>query len=179
MTTLPDDIVQGSTTQGVEAGGSPAEKVEPASFPAKKVEIAHVLREEVEAVRVSAESVAAEVAPAAKVGSAPPVAATQANFLPESIGTAEETNEESVQIAPKETTKESDASPALELTRQRLLLEMSIRPGDTLAVIIRQLYGSYNKETLRAVLHENPEIQNPDRISAGEILKLPQLSEKR
>jgi nucleoid-associated protein YgaU len=98
--------------------------------------------------------------------------------LPESVGTTEETKKDGATFAQEETTEEPDASPALELPRQELSLALSIRPGDTLIAIITQHYGSYNKETLRAVLHENPEIQNPDLIFAGEILKLPLPSEK-
>ena len=99
--------------------------------------------------------------------------------MPESAGgTTEETKKEAPQLAQKVTAKDFDASQAPELPRQQLPLALSIRPGDTLTAIITQHYGSYNKETLRVVLHENPEIQNPDLIFAGEILKLPLSSEK-
>jgi len=188
VTALPADKVQASMTQAVEAGGSPAEKVETDPVPAKKTEAdpvpavavktANVPVENVEAVRVSAEDVEAPGLAAETIGSASTATATQANSLLESVDATEETKKEVPQISQKETIKESDASQTPELPRQRLPLELSIRPGDTLATIIKQHYGSYNKETLRAVLHENPEIQNPDRILVGAILKLPLLSEK-
>ena len=198
VTTLPDDKVQASMNQEVETEGSPAEKVETDPVPAEKdkavsvpvakseadpapavaVKTANVPAEEVEAARVSAESAEAPGEVPERIGSASTMTATQANSLPESVSATKETKKEAPQLAQKETTKESDASQAPELPRQRLPLELSIRPGDTLATIIKQHYGSYNKETLRAVLHENPEIQNPDRILVGAILKLPLLSEK-
>jgi phage tail protein X len=198
VTTLPDDKVQGSTTQGVETKDARAEKVDTDPVPAKKdkagsvplkkfeadpvpaaaFKTADVPAKNVEATRISADSAKETGVVPEKIGSASFAAATQANSLPESASATEEPNEKAPQLAPKETTKESDASQAPKLTRQRLPLELAIRPGDTLASIIRQHYGSYNKETLRAVLHENPEIQNPDRILVGAILKLPLLSEK-
>ena len=161
-----------------KAEAEPAPALEVTTAPAEEVEAAPVLAEELEAARFSAEDVAATGVPADKVGPASTAAAPQANVLPDSVGTTEETKKEGATFAPEETTEEPDASPALELPRQELSLALSIRPGDTLTAIIRQHYGSYDKETLRAVLHENPEIQNPDLIFAGEILKLPLPSEK-
>jgi phage tail protein X len=208
VTTLPGADAQSSMTQEVKAGGPPAEKVETdpvpaendeavsvpaqkaetepvpavevttANAPEEEVKAAHVLAEEVEAARVSVEGAVTPGIAAETIGSASTATARQANSLAESIGAIEETKKEAAPSAQKETTTESDAAQALELPQQRLPLELSIRPGDTLASIIKQHYGSYNKETLSAVLHENPEIQNPDQILVGEILKLPLLSEK-
>jgi hypothetical protein len=166
--TLPDDDVQASVTRGVETARIPAEEVENAPGPEEEVEVAPGPAEEVEAARVQAE----------KVDIASTAAAVQIQFLPKSVGTPEETKKEEAQLVPEETTEEPDAPQALEGLRQRPPLILFIRPGDTLGKIIKQHYGSYDKETLSAVLHENPEIQNPDRILAGEILKLPLPSEK-
>jgi nucleoid-associated protein YgaU len=198
VTTLSDDKVQGSTTQEVKTEGSAAEKVEtdpvPAeretavSVPVKKSEAdpvpavadktANVSAEKDQTARVTADSAEEPGVVPERIDSGSAAATTQANSLPESISATEEPNEKSPQLARKEKTKESDTSQAPKSPRQRLPLELSIRPGDTLASIIRQHYGSYSKETLRAVLQENPEIQNPDRILVGAILKLPLLSEK-
>jgi type II secretory pathway predicted ATPase ExeA len=162
-----------------EAEPVPASEVETAPAPAKEVETAPVLTEKLEADRVSAEEVVATGVSVDKVDPTSNAAAAQANVLPESVGgITEETKKEAPQLAHKESTKDTDASQVPELPQERQPLALSIRPGDTLTAIITQHYGSYNKETLRAVLHENPEIQNPDLIFAGEILKLPVSSEK-
>jgi hypothetical protein len=157
---------------------APALEVATGSAPAEKVEAASVLAEELETSRVSAGDVAATGVPEDKVSPISTAAAPQTNVLPESVGATEEIKKEDATFAQEETTEESGGSQLLESPREELQLALSIRPGDTLTAIIIQYYGSYNKDTLRAVLHENPEIQNPDLIIAGEILKLPLPSEK-
>ena len=142
------------------------------------VKAANAPTKKVEAVRVSAESAEETGVVPERIDFASMATAAQANSLPESVSATKETKKQAPQPAPQEATKESDTSQAFELPRQRLPLELSIRPGDTLGSIIKQHYGSYNMETLRAVLHENPEIQNPNRILVGASLKLPLLSEK-
>jgi protein-tyrosine kinase len=47
--------------------------------------------------------------------------------------------------------------------------------GDTLFNIIDRAYGKYDEDILKTVLHENPGIHSVDRISAGQIIKLPPL----
>ena len=186
--TLPDDDVQASMTRKVESARIPAEEVEATPVPAEEVEAAPVPVEEVEAASVPAEEVEAASVPAEEVEAArvqaeeadlaSTAAAVQTQFLPESVDTPEETKKEEAQLVAEETTEGPDALQALEGPRQRPPLNLFIRPGDTLGKIIKEHYGSYNKEILSAVLHENPEIQNPDRILAGQILKLPLPSEK-
>lgn len=161
-----------------EVEPAPALEATTGSTPAAEVEAARVLAEELEASRDSAEDVVATGVPGDKVGPTSTAATPQANVLPESVGTTEETKKEEATFAKEETTEESDGSQLVELPREEMQLALPIRPGDTLTAIIIQHYGSYNKETLRAVLHENPEIQNPNLIFAGEILKLPLPSEK-
>jgi len=190
VTTAPAEAVEAArvSAESLVTASVPADKaeVEPAPAleattgptPAEVVEAAPVLAEELEASRDSAEDVVATGVPGDKVGPTSTAAAPQANVLPESVGTTEETKKEGATFAKEETTEESGGSQLLELPREELQLALSIRPGDTLTEIIIQHYGSYNKETLRAVLHENPEIQNPNLIFAGEILKLPLPSEK-
>jgi type II secretory pathway predicted ATPase ExeA/nucleoid-associated protein YgaU len=50
--------------------------------------------------------------------------------------------------------------------------------GDTLSSIIKRNYGTYDEEILITVLRENPGIQNPDLISAGQVIELPVLADK-
>ena len=183
-------------TEKVEAGRVPAESLVTASVPgdkpevipapafedatepapAEEVDAASFLAEELETPPVSAGKVMD--VPEDKVGPISTAAVPQTNVLPESVGLTREIKKEDATIAQEETTEESGGSPLVESPREELQLALSIQPGDTLTAIIIQHYGSYDKETLRAVLHENPEIQDPDLIIAGEILKLPLPSEK-
>jgi len=48
--------------------------------------------------------------------------------------------------------------------------------GDNLFRIITGTYGKYDTGILNAVLRENPEIHNPDRIFVGQVITLPQLN---
>ena len=166
------------SAESLAAASVPADKAEVEPAPVLEVATAPAPAEELETSPASAVDVMGTDIPADKVGHTSTAAAPQVNVLPESIGNTEETKKEAPQLAQQETTEESGGSQVIELPREEMQLALSIRPGDTLTGIIIQHYGSYNKETLRAVLHENPEIQNPDLIFAGEILKLPLPFEK-
>jgi len=48
-----------------------------------------------------------------------------------------------------------------------------VKEGDNLTRIISQTYGRYDTALMSAVLEQNPEIQNPDRLVAGQVIKLP------
>ena len=50
---------------------------------------------------------------------------------------------------------------------------VKVKKGDTLHRIIIQTYGAYDHMTLNEVLRENPKIIDPDRILAGQIIKIP------
>jgi general secretion pathway protein A len=50
-----------------------------------------------------------------------------------------------------------------------------VTKGDNLFRIITKAYGTYNKALLTAVLHENPEIGDPDRITVGQVIWLPEI----
>jgi len=48
-----------------------------------------------------------------------------------------------------------------------------VKEGDNLTRIISQTYGRYDTALMSAVLEQNPEIQNPDRLVVGQVIKLP------
>jgi len=48
-----------------------------------------------------------------------------------------------------------------------------VEEGDNLTRIISRTYGRYDTALLSAVLQQNPEVQNPDRLVAGQVIKLP------
>ncbi|MFB3062176.1 MAG: hypothetical protein ACE10C_12490 [Candidatus Binatia bacterium] len=48
-----------------------------------------------------------------------------------------------------------------------------VEEGDNLTRIISRTYGRYDTALLSAVLQQNPEVQNPDRLVVGQVIKLP------
>jgi len=50
-----------------------------------------------------------------------------------------------------------------------------VMKGDNLFTIINEAYGTYNEALLTAVLHENPEIRDPDRIFVEQVIRLPKM----
>ncbi len=48
-----------------------------------------------------------------------------------------------------------------------------VKEGDSLTSIISQTYGRFDPALLSAVLQQNPEVQNPDRLVVGQVIKLP------
>jgi general secretion pathway protein A len=52
---------------------------------------------------------------------------------------------------------------------------IAVKTGNTLTSIIRQVYGRYDEAILEAILRDNPEIQNPDLIKVGQVIRLPRL----
>ncbi len=48
-----------------------------------------------------------------------------------------------------------------------------VKEGDNLTRIISRTYGRYDTTLLSAVLQQNPEVQNPDRLVVGQVIKLP------
>ena len=52
---------------------------------------------------------------------------------------------------------------------------IAVKAGNTLTSIIRQVYGRYDEAVLEAILRDNTEIQNPDLIKVGQVIRLPRL----
>jgi len=48
-----------------------------------------------------------------------------------------------------------------------------VNEGDNLTRIISRTYGRFDTALLSAVLQQNPEVQNPDRLVVGQVIKLP------
>jgi type II secretory pathway predicted ATPase ExeA/phage tail protein X len=56
---------------------------------------------------------------------------------------------------------------------------IAVKAGNTLTSIIRQVYGRYEEAILEAILRDNPEIQNPDLIKVGQVIRLPRIEIQR
>jgi nucleoid-associated protein YgaU len=60
-----------------------------------------------------------------------------------------------------------------EQSNNRPVRSVIVKASDILSKIIMETYGRYDPDLLRAVLEENPEIRNPDRIAVGQAIRLP------
>ena len=50
---------------------------------------------------------------------------------------------------------------------------LTLKRRETLSRIIRQVYGGFNSSYLKSFIIANPEIENPDRVTVGQIISLP------
>jgi len=56
-------------------------------------------------------------------------------------------------------------------------IEKSVASGDTLYKLSLQIYGKADRETVKRVAQNNPQVVNPNLIHVGSVLKFPKLSE--
>jgi general secretion pathway protein A len=54
-----------------------------------------------------------------------------------------------------------------------VLGQLIVRPGDTLGLMVHQVYGSFSKSFLSTVIAANPHITDPDDIDVGNIIQFP------
>ncbi len=68
----------------------------------------------------------------------------------------------------------SEISNAAEpVKKEKTIREIVVKKGDTLRQIIAQTYGAYDDAMLTKCSEENPKIADPDKILAGQEIKLP------
>ena len=56
-------------------------------------------------------------------------------------------------------------------------IEKSVASGDTLSKLSLQVYGKADRDTVKRVAQNNPQVVNPNLIHVGSVLKFPKLSE--
>jgi general secretion pathway protein A len=59
--------------------------------------------------------------------------------------------------------------------KERPVRYLVVKKGDTLYKIIADVYGTYDKEKMKKVMRENPDLPGPDKIMAGQVIRLPHL----
>ena len=69
--------------------------------------------------------------------------------------------------------EDSKADLTVESTYSAILGRLTLKRRETLSRIIRQVYGGFNSSYLKAFIIANPEIENPDRVTVGQIISLP------
>ena len=68
---------------------------------------------------------------------------------------------------------DSKANLAVESTYSAILGRLTLKRRETLSRIIRQVYGGFNSSYLKSFIIANPDIENPDRVTVGQIISLP------
>jgi general secretion pathway protein A len=58
-------------------------------------------------------------------------------------------------------------------TYSTILGRITLKHTETLSRIMRQVYGGFNSNYLRSFIITNPEIENPDQVTVGQIISLP------
>ncbi|MDH3829741.1 MAG: AAA family ATPase [Desulfobacterales bacterium] len=75
----------------------------------------------------------------------------------------------SVDIVVQNTRAELKPTP----TYSTILGRITLKHKETLSLIMRQVYGGFNSNYLKSFIITNPEIENPDRVTVGQIISLP------
>jgi general secretion pathway protein A len=75
----------------------------------------------------------------------------------------------SVDTAVDVTPNEMDSEP----TYSEILGQITVKPRETLSRVIRQVYGGFDANYLKAFIIANPAVTNPDRVAVGQIISLP------
>jgi len=93
----------------------------------------------------------------------------QATTRPEGAEMKVEAHKEGPQINPGGALEERNRD------KSRQMSGAVVMKGDNLFKIITEAYGTYNEALLTAVLRENPEIRDPDRIFVKQVIWLPEI----
>jgi len=53
---------------------------------------------------------------------------------------------------------------------------LTLRRNETISGLIQRIYGNYSARNFRAIILANPQIDDPDRVEAGQIVQIPALA---
>jgi general secretion pathway protein A len=65
------------------------------------------------------------------------------------------------------------APPAPGLRPPDLLGTLTLRRSETISGLIHRIYGNYSNKNFRSIILANPQIEDPDRVEAGLLLRIP------
>ncbi|MBU1001956.1 MAG: AAA family ATPase [Proteobacteria bacterium] len=83
-------------------------------------------------------------------------------------------NPETVQVvSPASDQASADTPPSFTAQPPSILGEVKVQVGESISLLTRMIYGSFNRNTLGAVLDANPEVENPDRLNVGDSIRFP------
>jgi general secretion pathway protein A len=99
--------------------------------------------------------------------------------VPERVEEPEKTASERVEVeipivaSVDSAVQDERAEVAPEPTYSAILGRITLKHKETLSLIMRQVYGGFNSNYLKSFIITNPEIENPDRVTVGQIISLP------
>lgn len=74
---------------------------------------------------------------------------------------------------PEDKARDESTEPLKQTAPPLVLGQLIVRPGDTLGLMVRQVYGVFHKSFLSTVIAANPHITDPDDIDIGNIISFP------
>lgn len=129
--------------------------------------------------RIEAPSAALESPPPpatpAPTPSLPPVAVSLPAAPAETTPTpAVDTPASAPAAAPVADAPSAPALPAIKAARTpEMLGALTLRRNETISGLIQRIYGNYSARNFRSIILANPQIDDPDRVEAGQIIQIP------
>jgi hypothetical protein len=106
----------------------------------------------------------------------PPAPSLPAEEIGKTIAFTTSSKPAAIQINDHENASTNQPAPIPPLSPPQLLGQLMVKPGDTLTVLTRQVYGTRQSRFLRAVIAANANIQNPDNIDIGNTIAFPSIA---
>jgi general secretion pathway protein A len=137
-----------------------------------------VVEKRIEVPPAPAESLppVAQTAPAPSPDSAPApaVPAETAPTPAASVKPAVATPAPAPAAAPVADAPTAPALPAVTAARTpEMLGALTLRRHETISGLIQRIYGNYSARNFRSIILANPQIDDPDRVEAGQIIQIP------
>ncbi len=99
---------------------------------------------------------------------------TEAERIIEESAEAEKIEEDVPRMASVESAIDvTPNEPNSEPTYSEILGQITVKPRETLSRVIRQVYGGFDSNYLKAFIIANPAVKNPDRVAVGQVISLP------
>ena len=113
-------------------------------------------------------------APSPDSAPAPAVPAETAPTPAVSVKPAVATPAPAPAAAPVADAPPAPALPAIRAARTpEMLGALTLRRHETISGLIQRIYGNYSARNFRSIILANPQIDDPDRVEAGQIIQIP------
>ena len=109
------------------------------------------------------------------VAVSPPAAPAETTPTPAaSVKPAVDTPASAPAAAPVADAPSAPALPAVKAARTpEMLGALTLRRHETISGLIQRIYGNYSARNFRSIILANPQIDDPDRVEAGQIIQIP------
>jgi general secretion pathway protein A len=103
----------------------------------------------------------------------PPVIATAPERFEEPAGTEKIEGVVLAGTAVDRSVSDAREESISEPTHSTILGRITLKRKETLAQVMRQVYGGFTSNYLKAIIAANPDIDDPDQLTVGQIISLP------